>query len=132
MREIEGNWERRNGKKQMLKVRVGNLQEMIKEQASSVKARLGVDVRPVTSKEVEGYGLNSRQGIVVIWVHPDSPLDGIGFEVNDMILEINGQSIDGLEGFVDLVSALRPQQRIILLGLNHRSGRIGYIQVVVP
>jgi len=122
----------RNGKKHTLTVRVGNLQEMIKEQASSIKGRLGIDVRPVTSKEVEGYGLNSQHGVVVIWMHPDSPLAGIGFEVNDMILEINGQLIDGLEGFVDLVSALRPQQRIILLGLDHRSGRIGYVQVMVP
>jgi len=122
----------RNGKKQTLVVRVGNLQKMIKEQASSVKGRLGVDVRPVTSKEIEGYGLNSQTGVVVIWVHPDSPLAGIGFEVNDMILEINFQPIDGLEVFVDLVSALRPEQRIILLGLDHRSGRTGYVVLVVP
>lgn len=122
----------RNGKKQTLTVRVGNLQKMIKEQASSVKGCLGVDVRPVNSKEVERYGLNSQQGVVLIRVHPDSPLAGFGFEVNDMILEINGQPIDGLEGFVDLVSTIRPQQRIILLGLDHRSGRIGYVQVMVP
>ena len=122
----------RNGKKQTLTVRVGNLQKMIKEQASSVKGRLGVDVRPVTSKEIEGYGLNSQTGVVVIWVHPDSPLAGIGFEVNDMILEINFQPIDGLEVFVDLVSALRPEQRIILLGLDHRTGQTGYVQVMVP
>lgn len=33
---------------------------------------------------------------------------------------------------VDLVSALRPGQRITLLALDHRSGRTGYVQVVVP
>jgi len=122
----------RNGKKLTLTVRIGNPQKTIKKQASSVKGRLGVDVRPVTSEEVERYGLNSQQGVVLIWVHPDSPLAGIGFEVNDMILEINGQSINGLELFVDLVSDLRPQQRIILLGLDHRSGQTGYVQVMVP
>jgi len=121
----------RNGKKLTLTVRVGNPQKTIKKQPSSVKGRLGVDVRPVTSEEVERYGLNSQQGVVLIWVHPDSPLAGIGFEVNDMILEINGQSINGLELFVDLVSDLRPQQRIILLGLDHQSGRIGYVQVMM-
>jgi len=122
----------RNGKKQTLTVKVGNPQETIKKQASSVKGRLGVDVRPVTPEEVKRYALDSHQGVVLIWVHPDSPLAGIGFDVNDMILEINGQSINGLELFVDLVSDLRPQQRIILLGLDHQSGRIGYVQVMVP
>ena len=121
-----------NGKKQTLTVRAGNQQEMIKKQASSVKGRLGVDVRPVNSKEVERHGLNSHQGVVLIRVHPDSPLAGIGFEVNDMILEINGHAINDLEVFVDLVSALKPQQRIMLLGLDHRSGQTGYVLVVVP
>ena len=122
----------RNRKKQTLTVRVGNLQEMIKGQASSVKGRLGVDVRPVTSKEVQRYGLSSQHGVVLICVHPNSPLAGIGFEVNDMILEINGQSINGLEVLLDLVNALRPQQRIILLGFDHQCGRTGYVLVVVP
>ena len=122
----------RNGKKQTLTVRVGHPQETIKKQASLVKGRLGVDVRSVTPEEVVRYGLNSQQGVVLIWVHPDSPLASIGFDVNDMILEINGQPINGLEVLLDLVNALRPQQRIILLGFDHQSGRIGYVQVVVP
>ncbi|KPK96779.1 MAG: hypothetical protein AMJ95_12330 [Omnitrophica WOR_2 bacterium SM23_72] len=120
------------GKEQTLTIEPENLHKTIRNQAPSVKGRLGVDVRPVTSKEAERYGLNSQQGMVIIQVHPNSPLAGIGFEVNDMILEINGKPIDGLEVFVDLVSALRQQQRIILLGLDHRSGRIGYLQVMVP
>ena len=120
------------GKEQTRIVGAGNLGETIRNQAPSVRGRLGVDVRPVTSKEVQQYGLNSQQGVVLIQVDSDSPLAGIGFEVNDMILEINGQAINGLEVFVDLVSALKPQQRITLLGLDHRSGRTGYILLVVP
>ena len=122
----------RNRKKQTLAVKIGNLQEIINRQASSFKRRLGVDVRPVSSKETERHGLDSRQGLVIISLHPDSPLAHIGFEVKDMILEINGRPIDSLEGFADLIEALRPEQQIIMLGLDHRSSRSGYVQVVVP
>lgn len=122
----------RNGKEQTLRVRVGDPQEMITGQTSSIEGRLGVTVRPVTSQEGERYGLDSQQGLVITSMHPDSPLAKIGFEVNDMVLEINGRSIDGLEDFRDLINALSPQERVVLLGLDHRSGRSGYVQVVVP
>jgi serine protease Do len=122
----------RNKKKQTLAVIIGALQEIIDRQAFSIKRRLGVDVRPVTSKETERYGLDSRQGLVIISLHRDSPLAQIGFEVKDMILEINGRPIDSLESFADLINALRPEQKIIMRGLDHRSSRSGYVQVVVP
>jgi serine protease Do len=122
----------RNRKKEILAVEVGNLQERINRQASSIKHRLGVDVRPVTVKETEHYGLDSPQGLVIISIHPNSPLAHIGFEEKDMILEINGRPIDSPEGFADLLNALRPEQQIIMRGLDHRSSRKGYVQVVVP
>lgn len=122
----------RNRKKQTLAVKIEDVQEIIDRQAFSIKRRLGVDVRPVTSKETARYGLDLRQGLVIISLHPDSPLAHIGFEVKDMILEINGRPIDSPEGFADLINALRPEEQIIMLGLDHRSSRSGYVQVVVP
>lgn len=47
---------------------------------------------------------------MIISLHPDSPLAHMGFEVKDMILEINDRPIDSLEGFTDLINALRPEQ----------------------
>lgn len=120
----------RNGKKQKVLVRIGNFENAVRIHVSSINAHLGVDVRPVTSREVEKYGLNSRQGVAIVWLDPNGPLTTAGFEVNDLILGINGQAIEGLKSFVDRMSALRPQQRIILLALDHRSGRRGYVQVI--
>lgn len=122
----------RNRKREILAVEVGNLRELINRQASSINHRLGIDVRPATLKETERYRLDSTQGLVIISLHPNSPLAHIGFEVGDMILKINGRPIDSPEGFMDLINALRPEQQIIILGLDHRSSRSGYVQVVVP
>ena len=121
----------RNGKRVQAIVKIGNLENAIKMRTSSIKARLGADVRAITSKEVEEYGLKSKQGVAIIWLDPDGPLISAGFEVNDVILEINGQAIEGLEDFVDILNALRPRQRVTILALDHRSGRTGYVQVTV-
>jgi hypothetical protein len=47
-----------------------------------------------------------------------------------MVLEINGQGINGMESCVELVSSLKKSQRITLLALDGKSGKTGYIQVI--
>jgi hypothetical protein len=47
------------------------------------------------------------------------------------LLAIDGQSIDNAESLVALTAALKPQQQITVLALDHRSGNTGDVQVVV-
>ncbi len=121
----------RSGKKEELTVRIGSLEASTKILAATVKERLGVEVRPPTSVEVNKYGISPNQGVVIVWEDPKGPLKEAGFEIGDMILAINNQSIDSMESFVDLVSVLRPKQKISILALDHRTGNTGTVQVVV-
>jgi serine protease Do len=75
--------------------------------------------------------LDPSQGIVITKVEQNGPLGKAGFETGDMILEINGQTITGIESFIELVSSLQKNQRITLLALDDKTGKTGYIQVVV-
>ena len=122
---------RRNGKMLQTIVKIGNMENAVKLRTSSIKAHLGADVRAITSKEVEKYGLNSNKGVAITWLDPDGPLTIAGFEVNDLILEIQGKAIEGVGDFVNVLSMLKPQRRVVLLALDHRSGRSGYVQVMM-
>jgi serine protease Do len=121
----------RKGKTLELTVTLGNLEDAVKLLSASVKERLGVEVRPATSKEAEKYGLRSQQGVVVEWLDPKGPLAKVGFEKGDMILEINGQPIESVDDFVSLLSAVKPGQKLALLALDHNSGNTGYVEVKV-
>jgi serine protease Do len=121
----------RNGKKEELTVRIGSLEASTKILAAAVKDRLGVEVRSPTSAEVNKYGLNPNQGVVITWEDPKGPLKEAGFETGDMILAINDQSIDSMQRFVDLVSLVKPKDKIAILALDHRTGNTGTVQVVV-
>ena len=121
----------RNGKEKIFSVKIGNIKDAIKMRASSVKSSLGVEVRPTTSKDVERYNLSSRQGVVITWLDPNGPLGSAGFEVDDILLEINGKTIKKPGDFAELISALKPRQRVTLLAFDHRSGRTGYVQVAL-
>ena len=121
----------RKGKKEELRAIIGNLADSAKLLSVSAKERLGGEFRSVTAKEAEKYGFDSGQGIVVTEVDPQGPLGQAGFEVGDIILEINGQQIDSLDGLIGVINTLKTGQKIAVLALDHRSGNAGYVQVVV-
>jgi serine protease Do len=121
----------RSGKKEEVMVTVGNLETSAKIMAAAVKDRLGAEVRPLTTEEIEKYGLDANQGVTISWLDPEGPLHKAGFEVGDLILGINNQPIGGVESFVQLVTALKPDQKASLLALDHRSGNTGTVLVMV-
>ena len=117
----------REGREVGLKVLVGDMEDSLKYLTVVVKERLGVEVRSIKTQEVENYGIDS--GIAVKWLDPKGPMSEVGFEVDDIILEIEGQAIQGVEDFAGIVSVLKAKQEITILALDHRSGQSSYVQV---
>ncbi len=121
----------RNGKSRNFKVKIGNLQNAAKIMAASLNKRLGVVVRPVTEKETQEYGMQGSKGVAIKLLTPDGILGKAGFEVNDIILAINGQPVNDVQSFVDIVESLKPHEWVQFLVLDHRTGQTGYIRVMI-
>ena len=119
----------RDRKKQELRVRVGNLEDLTKMLTASVKERLGAEVRPVTAREAQQSGLGAPGGVVIRSVDPKGPLGRVGFEVGDMILAVNDRPLEGIEGLAVMLSAIPPGQEIVLVARDHRSGQTSYVKV---
>ena len=122
---------RRRGQHQELTAKVRNLDEATQALMATVKERLGVEVRPVTSQEADQYGMDSPQSVTITWVDPHGALGKAGLEVRDILLAIEGQPLDSIESLAQLTGAFKPQQRITVLALDHRSGNTGDVQVVL-
>ena len=121
----------RDGKPVDVTVKIGDLNDAIRKMAASIEGRLGVDVRPLTAKETQQYGLEPGQGVALSSLKKDSTLAKAGFEKDDVILDINNVPVDGVEGFVALVKALPPHQKTLLKALDHRTGQSGFVQVAI-
>jgi serine protease Do len=117
----------RQGKRQDFMVKIGNLKDAFKQTSGTIKNRLGAEVRAVTSREAEKFGLDPKQGVALVSVDPKGPLGAARFEVGDIILEINGRPITGLDSFIEIASLLKPRQRVTLLALDFRTGSTGKI-----
>ncbi len=121
----------RNGRKEEIPVKVGDLEESAKMLAAVGEHRLGVVVRPLTTQETEEFGLQPNQGVAISRLDFKGPLQEAGFEVGDIILVINDQPIQGVETFAAVMNLLKPHQKITLAALDHKSGETGVVQVLV-
>jgi serine protease Do len=121
----------RDGKKKELALAIGNAENISKILAASLTRRLGGEVRPVTPQETQRFGLEPQEGVAIASVDRKGPFSEVGFEPGDIILEMDGQPVEGLESFLEMVNSLQPGQEVTLLALDHRSGQSGYLQVVV-
>jgi serine protease Do len=121
----------RQGKKQDVTVRMGNLQEAVKYSSGAIKDRFGAEIRAITPKEAEKFGLDEGEGVALASVDPKGALGKAGFEPGDIILQINGQTITGMDAFLELAGSLKPRERVTLVATDHRTGNSGTIQVVV-
>src|SRR5262249_5365124 len=121
----------RGGQKQELTATVRNLEEATKTLLAAVQKRLGATVRPVSPEEVEKYGLETRQGVTITRVDANGALGKAGLEVRDIMLAIDDQPIESMEDLLNMISSLKPQQRITISALDHRSGNAGSVQVTL-
>jgi hypothetical protein len=48
-----------------------------------------------------------------------------------MILQVDNQPIMGLDGFVSVMGALKPNQKISVTALDHRTGNVGTVVVAL-
>lgn len=122
----------RNKHEVILPVVIGNPEASIRDPAIFIRNRLGADVRPVTTREADQYDLDSRQGMVITELYPGSLLRDAGFELNDIIMEVEGRPVKDLKHFIEQIIGPGHKRRVIMLGLDHRTGRTGFIQVEIP
>jgi serine protease Do len=117
----------RDGRQQELMVQIGRLEESTKLLGVSVKERVGAEVRALTAKEAEKYGLEKPQGVVISRLDPKGAFAKAGLELSDVILAIGDETIEGVDTFVRLVNALPGGQEIPFTVLDHRTGEIGIV-----
>ena len=57
------------------------------------RAMMGVTLAQLTPELAEGFGIANQQGVVVQSVNKDSPAERAGLQRNDIIVEMNGQTV---------------------------------------
>jgi hypothetical protein len=63
---------------------------------------------------------------------PENPLGEAGVELRDILLEVEGGSLDGPNTLSRLMSLEESKRRVlILLAIDHRRGKIGFLRAAL-
>jgi predicted metalloprotease with PDZ domain len=81
---------------------------------TSVPGYLGVDVTDVDADKAQALKLKDVHGAVITLIDHDAPAGQIGLKVNDVVLAINGQNVDGAEQLRRLLREIPPGRKISL------------------
>jgi len=75
---------------------------------------LGVGVKEITAERAKALKLREEHGVEITMVEPDSPADKAGLKPGDVVLEYNGQRVEGTAQFVRLVRETPPGRTVRL------------------
>jgi serine protease Do len=102
----------RDKKELTLEVQIGerpeNLEEGIEKFGSSeTGAWRGLEVEDLSSENARRFEIKEKQGVVVVYVEPNTPADEAGLIAGDVILEINKQIIKNLSDYKRITKDLK-------------------------
>ena len=72
---------------------------------------LGVGVAEITAERAKALKLKEERGVEITRVEENSPAAKAGLKVGDVVLEYNGQRIEGTEQFIRMVRETPPERQ---------------------
>ena len=96
-------------------------------EATEAVSALGITAGPITPIVARHLGLNSTDGVVIMDVAAGSRADEAGLAEGDVILEVNHQPIDSVEGWNDAISLLDEGAQVTLTVL--RDGSLSFVTI---
>lgn len=94
-----------------------------------IRGYIGIDGQDITAVTSRLLGNDNVGGIVVLGMDPNGPAANAGFEIQDIILSIDNNKINGRQSVMDIVTDLRPGTTIDVNVL--RKGKEITLQVTI-
>lgn len=87
---------------------------------------LGIDINPALASY---YNLGSDEGALIVQINKDSPADKAGLEPGDIILEIEGKPMKGMEDLRHLIWKRKAGERLTIRILRKQKQFLGTLQL---
>jgi len=106
-----------------------NVMESLMSHGKVVRGWLGVMIQPVTPEIAQSFGLQETTGALVGDVVKDGPADKAGIKRGDVVVALNGQSVDTANTLRNLV-AQTDVKKTVSVGVM-RNGKAETVQVTI-
>ncbi len=91
-----------------------NVKQQLVAHGSVQRGRLGVAIQEVTQSLAQSFGLDRPRGALVAQVEKDSPAEKAGLKAGDVLLGVNGKTVERSAEIPPLVAAVKPGTKATL------------------
>jgi len=119
----------REGKKRELPVRIESMESRAQASSLPIQERLGITVRPATSKEASRLKLRPGQGVIITRVEAGSPGAKAGLEPGDVILEVNEIPLSSAQDLSGVLALVKPGEQILASIVDGRTRDRGSLEI---
>ena len=79
---------------------------------ASSQGYLGVDLADVDTEKAQALKLKEVRGALITLIDHDAPAGQIGLKVNDVVLQLNGQNVEGAEQLRKMLKEIPPGRKV--------------------
>ncbi len=103
--------------------------EQLKNQGEVSRGWLGVLIQDVNAELAESFGMDRPIGALVAQVIEDSPAEKAGFEVGDIVVKFNGESVDFSSDLPPMVGISKVGDRIPVEVIRNGKNKTLYVVI---
>ena len=81
-----------------------NIISQLKNSGEVTRGWLGVGIQDISEEVAEYYGIKEKKGVLVTEVFPGDPADSAGIRPKDIILSVNGETVDSARDLTGLIA----------------------------
>ena len=79
---------------------------------ASSQGYLGVEIVDVDTEKAQALKLKEVRGAIITLIDHDAPAGQIGLKVNDVVLQLNGQNVEGAEQLRRMLKEIPPGRKV--------------------
>jgi serine protease Do len=93
--------------------------KQIQEKGRVTRSRIGVQIQEVSKETADAFGLSKASGALVNSVEKGGPADKAGIEQGDIIVKVDGRTVNSSAELPRIITAIKPGTRVVL-GVWHK------------
>lgn len=93
---------------------MGHMKDMVISLDGDSSSWLGVETQEVTSSKMKDLKLPAERGVVIGKVMPDSPAAKAGLKENDVVTQVNGETVEGAVQFRRMIREIPAGRKVQL------------------